>query len=217
MNVYAVGGCVRDWVLGAIGAADLDVAVEGDGIALARRVARALQGSVLVHPQFGTATLLHAGGRRIDFAMCRKETYAQPAAYPKVTAGSVRDDLFRRDFTMNAMAVSILPARFGELVDPFGGVADLRAGQLRILHPRSFLDDPSRILRGIRFAQRFGLRWEPATREALQHALSQGALTGLNRGRLQKELGRMSDEPDPAACFEQLAACLEKPPVLQRV
>ena len=217
MRAYAVGGCVRDWLFGLIGTPDLDVTVEGDGIAVAQAAARALGGTLTVHRQFGTATQRLRrqghGGRpggplRVDFATCRRETYARPAAYPKVAAGTLGGDLFRRDFTINAIAAALGPARFGALADPFHGARDLRQRCLRVLHARSFLDDPSRLLRGIRFAHRFGLRWEPATRRAAREAVAAGALGWLNAGRLRRELDRMREEPDPLACYEELAALL---------
>lgn len=205
MRAYAVGGCVRDWLLRRGPLVDLDVAVEGDGIILAKAAAAALRARVEAHTQFGTASLHAGAARRVDFATCRTESYARPAAYPKVAPGPLEADLFRRDFTINAMAVALAPAAFGTLVDPFGGAADLRRRQLRILHPRSFVDDPSRILRGIRFAVRFGLRWEPATARAARAAVAQGALGWLNVGRLHRELDRMLAEEDPRACLQRLA------------
>lgn len=193
---YAVGGCVRDWLLGIMDTLDLDVTVEGDGIGLARRVADRLGGTVVVHEQFGTATveLPTKPPRKVDFATCRKETYAKPAAYPKVAPGSLKDDLFRRDFTINAMAMEIRPETFGRLVDPFGGWADLTARRLRILHAKSFRDDPSRIVRGMRFMRRYALAIEPSTARALKAALDADALADLNRGRLRRELERFDND-----------------------
>ncbi|MBI4340805.1 MAG: CCA tRNA nucleotidyltransferase [Candidatus Omnitrophica bacterium] len=226
MSAYAVGGCVRDWRLGRARTVDIDITVEGDGLALARRAASALGGALTEHQQFGTATIVvqhtaHSRQQtaraeiRIDVATCRRETYAKPAAYPKVSRGTIHEDLFRRDFTINAMAAAIAPEAFGRLVDPFGGVGDLRRRRLRILHGGSFRDDPSRILRGVRFAQRFGLRWEPATRAAALAAVREGLLGRLNTGRLAKELDRMCDEPDPRACFEAFAELLNQEPTTQ--
>jgi len=160
VSVFAVGGCVRDWLLGNPSTIDLDVVVEGDGVAFAQLLGEALSARVTTYGQFGTATLLMRRGRRlqrIDIASCRKETYAKPAAYPSVTPGTLRDDLARRDFTINAMAMAINPRQFGTLIDPFHGRRDLRPKQLRVLHANSFLDDPSRIRRAVRFAQRFGM------------------------------------------------------------
>ena len=209
-SAYAVGGCVRDWCLGVASVTDLDVTAEGDGIAVAKAVARALGGTVEAHAQFGTATvrLTRRTGRGIDFASCRREVYVRPGAYPNVSAGTLEDDLCRRDFTINAMAVALAPDRFGRLVDPFRGRDDLSRRLLRILHGRSFLDDPSRILRGIRLAARFDLRWEPDTARALREAVAAGALSWLNAGRLRKELDRMLDEPDPRACLVSFASVL---------
>jgi tRNA nucleotidyltransferase (CCA-adding enzyme) len=210
VSAYAVGGCVRDWCRGITTVKDLDVTVEGDGIALAREVARQLGGTVTAHAPFGTATIrLPRGGGRLDVASCRKETYKRPAAYPAVSAGTLEDDLFRRDFTVNAMALAVNPGRFGTLIDPFHGAQDLRGRRLRVLHARSFLDDPSRILRGIRFAQRFGLTWERHTRRAALDALAQHALSWLNAGRLRREMERFLDEPEPLACLRQLRQLLD--------
>lgn len=206
---YAVGGCVRDWALGIQRTTDLDIAVEGESLTLARRLADALRGALRLHAQFGTATV-GVGRRRIDLAMCRTETYVRHAAYPRVSPGTLTDDLFRRDFTINAMAIALDPARFGTLRDPFGGLGDVRGRRLRILHPRSFLDDPSRMLRGIRFAQRFGFQWEAATARALGEAMTAGSLGWLNAGRLRKELELMLKEPAPVACLEGLAELLTR-------
>ena len=207
---YAVGGCVRDWCRGITTVKDLDVTVEGEGIAMARAMARVLGGTVTAHEPFGTATLRLPGGKgRVDVASCRKEVYARPAAYPTVFAGTLEDDLFRRDFTVNAMALALNPGRFGALIDPFHGARDLGQKCLRILHERSFLDDPSRILWGIRFAQRFGLRLEVRTARAARAALAANALGWLNTGRLRREMERMLEEPDPVACLCQLGALFD--------
>jgi len=157
------------------------------------------------HAQFGTAAVALPGTRlRLDVASCRRETYAAPAAYPKVSPGTLREDLFRRDFTVNAMAMDLQAGRFGALIDPFGGLPDLRARRLRVLHAKSFMDDPSRILRAARFASRCRLTLEPRTRAWMRQALAAGMLGRVNRGRLQKELLRMLEEPDPVACLAQV-------------
>ena len=219
LEAYAVGGCVRDWMLRRAIVTDLDVTVEGDGMGLAQAVAQRLHEPASVHPAFGTATVMLGAStaqHRIDFASCRRETYARPGAYPTVAAGSIEEDLFRRDFTLNAMAAAIAPGRFGLLIDPFGGARDLRAHLLRVLHDRSFLDDPSRILRGIRFAERFGFIWERHTAALAQEAVAAGALGWLNAGRLSKELQRMAEEPDPGGCLERLADLLSGSPAWTR-
>ncbi|HEX9779815.1 MAG TPA: hypothetical protein VGB20_01220 [bacterium] len=230
LEAYAVGGCVRDWCLtdagiavrGPRGLRDLDVTVhpagrseQADGpwrrgLELAAASAEDLQAPVEIHAQFGTATVL-VGGARVDFASCRRERYTDVAAYPQVSPGTLADDLRRRDFTINAMALALHPDRFGLMADPFGGFRDLRGRWLRILHAASFRDDPSRILRGVRFAARFGLRWAPATRRALDGALRAGWLGRLNAGRIQREILRMAEEPRPRACYRALAELLAAP------
>ncbi|PIQ84586.1 MAG: hypothetical protein COV75_01450 [Candidatus Omnitrophica bacterium CG11_big_fil_rev_8_21_14_0_20_63_9] len=211
-HAYAVGGCVRDWLAGRAQHVDVDITVEGDGLGVAKAVARALDGRLQTHEPFGTATIELDEARplqRIDIATCRRETYAKPAAYPMVQPGTLRDDLFRRDFSINAMAMNITPKQFGELIDPFGGQTDLRRRVLRVLHDRSFLDDPSRILRGVRFARRFGLAWDAHTNTLALEAVAAGALGWLNAGRLHKEFERMLTEPDPQACVSELARLLD--------
>ncbi len=207
VQAYAVGGCVRDWWLGRRHAVDVDVVVEGDGLAFARHLADRWRVPLTAHAQFGTATLqvmINKQAHRLDVATCRKETYAAPAAYPRVTPGTLREDLFRRDFTINAMAMSLAPDAFGCVIDPFGGMRDVRAKRLRILHTNSFLDDPSRILRAARFVPRFGLRLDATTAAALKRAVGAGLIARLNRGRIQKELAQMLREPRPLACAELL-------------
>ena len=204
LTAYAVGGCVRDWILRAPKSPDLDIVVEGQGIAFATRLAASLRAQLTTHQQFGTSTLRLPRGQRLDIATCRKETYREPAAYPKVAPGSLRDDLLRRDFTINAMAMALDRAHFGALLDPFGGVRDLRAKRLRVLHAASFRDDPTRMLRGARFATRFRLTLEPSTRRWWSEAVAAGWLARVNRGRLHKELLRMLEEPDPIACLAWL-------------
>ncbi len=203
VRVYAVGGCVRDWLLGILSTVDVDITVEGDGIELAKRLGETFSVPLRSHAQFGTATLElpHRRSMRLDVASCRKETYREPAAYPKVSPGTLRGDLFRRDFTINAMAMGLNPDRFGVLVDPFHGLRDLKQRRLRILHPKSFVDDPSRILRAARFVPRFQLHLEPRSARQMSRALADGLLGRLNRGRLRKEFERMVAEPNPRACL----------------
>ena len=203
-EAYAVGGCVRDWMMRAAKTPDLDVVVESNGIEFATRLAATLRARLTTHRQFGTSTLRLSHGQRLDIATCRKETYREPAAYPTVEPGSVRDDLFRRDFTINAMAMALSKSRFGEVVDPFGGARDLRAKRLRVLHTASFRDDPTRMLRGARFATRFGWTLEPSTRRWWSEAVAADWLSRVNRGRVHKELLRMLEEPDSVACLAWL-------------
>ncbi|MBI4355271.1 MAG: CCA tRNA nucleotidyltransferase [Candidatus Omnitrophica bacterium] len=205
-QAYAVGGCVRDWLLGRH-TRDVDIVVDREAARLARAVADALGGRLTIHAQFGTATVA-TRTRTIDVATCRRESYAVPAAYPKVRPGTLRQDLFRRDFTINAMACRLAPAAWGRLVDEFGGRRDLTARRLRVLHPRSFIDDPSRILRAVRFEQRLGLTIEPRTRRWMREAIAAGWLLKLNRGRWRKELSAMDEEPRHERCVQRLAGLL---------
>ncbi len=196
MNLCLVGGAVRDLLLGRPGG-DLDLTLEGGAVAFARRVAPGLNARAKTHRRFGTATLLFADEVHLDVTTARRETYAHPGALPAVRPSTLKEDLFRRDFTVNAMAVRLNPEGWGELVDPFGGADDLRAGLLRVLHPRSFEDDPTRILRGARFAARFGFRMEPETRALALAAVAEGRLATVTPERIRREVFLGLEERDP--------------------
>ena len=180
---WLVGGAVRDLMLGA-GNVDLDVAIEGDARAAAREVAQRLGGEAVEHERFGTATV-HAGDLVVDMASTRRETYARPGALPDVEPADLEEDLARRDFTVNAMAAS-LPG--GELVDPHGGSGDLEAGVIRVLHPGSFIDDPTRLLRAVRYEARLGFRMDPETERLAREAVGADALSSVSGGRIRDEL-----------------------------
>jgi tRNA nucleotidyltransferase (CCA-adding enzyme) len=188
--VYLVGGAVRDLLLGQP-RTDIDVAVEGD----VRPIADALGGEVVEHERFATATVA-VDGLLVDLAMARAETYERPGALPTVTPATITDDLARRDFTINAMAVPLT----GEpsLIDPHGGVDDLRAGVLRVLHERSFADDPTRALRAARYAARFDLELEPGTAKLLRSA----ALGTVSGDRIEAELRRIAAEDGAPRALE---------------
>ncbi len=192
--LYAVGGCVRDLLLERP-TLDLDLTLEGDAPALARAAAVGLPGvRCTVHPAFHTATL-KSDGIRIDVASARAETYQRPGALPTVRPGSLRDDLFRRDFTANALALALTGDRAGDLIDPFHGAADLEAGLLRTLHEASFRDDATRILRGARYEARLGFRFEPQTLRWLRRDIRY--LDTISGRRLRDELLRVLREPQP--------------------
>lgn len=181
--VYLVGGAVRDLLLGR-GRADIDLVVEGDAFALAER----LGADVVAHERFGTAKVV-LDGHEVDIAGARSERYAQPGALPEVRlAAGIEDDLRRRDFTVNAIAVPL----GGEprLLDPHGGQADLEAGLLRVLHPGSFADDPTRAIRAARYAARLGFALDPAT-EAWLRATDLGTVSADRR---RDELLRLAAE-----------------------
>lgn len=192
-RAYLVGGAVRDMLLG-LPHPDLDVAVEGDAAELARR----LGGATTEHERFATATAT-ADGVRVDLASTRSESYDHPGALPVVRPASLADDLARRDFTVNAMAIPL--AGTPELIDPHGGLDDLRAGLLRVLHDASFTDDPTRALRAARYAARLGLELEPRTADLLAAT----DLATVSDDRVQAELRRIAGEADPAATFALLA------------
>jgi len=194
LALYAVGGCVRDLLLERP-TLDLDLTLEGDAPALARAVATDLPDvRCTVHAAFGTATL-KTGAARIDVASARAESYERPGALPTVRPGSLRDDLARRDFTVNAIALALTGDRAGDLIDPFRGAADLEAGLLRTLHEASFRDDATRILRGARYEARLGFRFEPQTLRWLRRDVRY--LDTISGRRLRDELLRALHEPEP--------------------
>jgi tRNA nucleotidyltransferase (CCA-adding enzyme) len=183
---YLVGGVVRDLLLGIEGA-DLDVAIEGDVEALA-----GAPGFELEREGLFLTGRLELGDLKVDVARARAEAYPQPGALPEVRPATITEDLARRDFTVNAMAVPLAGA--AELIDPHGGVDDLREGVLRVLHERSFIDDPTRALRAARYAARFGFGLEPETARLLGEA----DLSTVSDDRVQNELRRIGAEDDPA-------------------
>jgi tRNA nucleotidyltransferase (CCA-adding enzyme) len=190
--VYLVGGAVRDLLLGRE-RADVDIAVEGDAAAIGRR----LGGEIRAHERFATATVSVDGGE-IDLVTARSETYARPGALPEVRPASLSEDLARRDFTVNAMSVPLVGEP--ELIDPHGGLDDLREGTLRVLHERSFVDDPTRALRAARYAARYGFALEPETERLLREA----DLDTVSRDRVRAELRKLAREDRPRRGFELL-------------
>lgn len=183
-----VGGGVRDHLLDRT-SLDLDFVLEGDLEGFAPALAARLGARTTAHPRFITTTLALADGRRLDLVRARRERYPAPAALPEVEVASLREDLARRDFAVNAIAVRLAPRqRRGEIVDPFGGRDDLAAAQLRVLHGRSFEDDPTRLLRGLRFGLRFGFRFDPETATLARAAVAGRACAALSGARLAREL-----------------------------
>jgi tRNA nucleotidyltransferase (CCA-adding enzyme) len=194
-GVYLVGGTVRDILLGERGF-DVDIAVEGDAIALAQALADALDGRMRAHEKFGTAVVVYGEDERVDVVTARTEFYDAPAALPAVEHASIREDLFRRDFTINAMAVSLKGDDYGRLVDPFGGRADLDAGRIRVLHNLSFIDDPTRIFRSIRYENRYGFRMDDHTAGLARGTIEMGLVGDLSSARLRDELVALLEEGD---------------------
>ena len=203
-GIYLVGGSVRDVLLGAEGF-DIDIAVEGDAIALARELARLMRGRIRAHEKFGTAVVLYGDDARVDVVTTRSEFYEAPAALPSVEHANIREDLFRRDFTVNAMAVSLKAGDYGRLVDPFGGRQDIAARRLRVLHNLSFVDDPTRIFRAVRYESRLGFRLDEHGVALAHSCVEMGLFDDLSSARLRDELVDILDETDAPRSILRLA------------
>lgn len=202
-GVYLVGGAVRDVLLGAE-SFDVDVVVEGDGIAFARSLAELLDARFTPHAAFGTA-IVHCGSdARVDVVTARSERYHAPAVLPTVERATIEEDLRRRDFTINAMAVSLRRRDFGHLVDPFHGREDLEQGVIRVLHDASFVDDPTRIFRAVRYEARFGFRLDAHSERLARASVAEGHLDDLTPARLTAELEALFDEPRAASGVPRL-------------
>lgn len=207
-SLYVVGGFARDLLLGSP-TLDLDLVVEGDAIALAKALGKQLKARVRSHARFGTAkVILHgtAGTNlppSLDFVTARTEFYHHPTALPEVERSSIKQDLYRRDFTINTMAISLDRDRCGELLDFYGGERDLRDKLIRVLHNLSFIEDPTRILRAVRLEQRLGFTIEARTAELIDDAL--GLLDKVTGERLRHELELILDEREPGAIIRRLA------------
>jgi len=208
--LYAVGGFVRDLLLGHPNL-DVDLVVEGDAIRLAHELARRFGGDVRSHRRFGTAKWLLPADlsgfgaqsdlpATLDFATARTEFYERPSALPTVERSSIKLDLHRRDFTINTLAIRLSPRRWGELLDFYGGRRDLDEGLIRVLHSLSFVEDPTRILRAVRFEQRFDFQIEPRTAELIGNALDLLERVSPERVRHELELILAEAEPERALC-----------------
>ena len=184
--VYLVGGAVRDLVLG-LAVVDVDLTVEGDGPRMARELADRLGGDVLPHERFGTATV-RAGTIEFDLAATRRETYPEPGALPVVEPAGLSEDLGRRDFAINALAAGLQGDELGHLHDPHDGRADLDARVIRVLHDRSFIDDPTRLLRAVRYEVRLDFHIDEATEELVKEAVRRDALATVSGPRIRDEL-----------------------------
>jgi len=201
--LYLVGGVVRDLLLKRENW-DLDLTVEGDGIAFARLVADRYRAGLAVFERFATARLEFPDGLKLDIATTRRESYAQPAFLPTVQPASIEEDLYRRDFTINAIAMQLNSGQFGRLLDVYGGQRDIRARTIRVLHAGSFQDDPTRIFRAIRFEQRFGFRVERTTARLLAQAAATNLIQQLSGPRLQNEILLLFAEHDPVRALARL-------------
>jgi tRNA nucleotidyltransferase (CCA-adding enzyme) len=208
-GVYLVGGAVRDVLLGEQ-SLDLDVMVEGDAIDLARRLARELGARCHPHDKFQTAVVKgtdpRGGELRIDVATARTEFYGAPGALPEVERSTLRHDLGRRDFTINAMATSLKAEDLGATYDFFGGYRDLRRGTVRVLHNLSFVEDPTRLLRAVRYEARLGFRMDAHTLSLAKGCIDMRLVGDLSSARLRDELLEILDEPQVSAALGRMAA-----------
>jgi len=230
-TVYVVGGFVRDLLLNAASdrmqALDMDIVIEGDAIAFAHQLQSRYGGRVVPHKTFGTAKWLLTDGDHpvahdqlqnamgialtatdlpphLDFVTARTEFYTAPSVLPTVEQSSIKLDLHRRDFTINTLALCLNPDRWGELLDFYNGIADLAAGIVRVLHSLSFVDDPTRILRAVRYEQRFNFQIAPRTLELLQDALE--LLDRVTPARIRHEFDRILQEATPEKSLARLDA-----------
>jgi tRNA nucleotidyltransferase (CCA-adding enzyme) len=206
VEVYAVGGFVRDMLLGRLDGQtwDLDLSLEGSVDGFLEELAALWGASIHRHPRFETATLVRPDGQKVDVARTRQEHYVRPAALPEVSSSNLKQDLFRRDFTINALAVRLTDGHFGEMVDFFGGQADLAGQTLRVLHNHSFIDDPTRIFRAVRLEQRLGFHLGRTSEHLLRSAVGEGLVPKAGPDRIREELIRGLSESCAIAFLERL-------------
>ncbi len=202
-HVYVVGGFVRDLLLKRPNL-DIDLVVEGNGIVFAEAFAQALGARLYTHQKFGTAVIILPDGFKIDVATARWEYYKYPAAMPTVALSSIKLDLFRRDFTINTLAIKLNRRESGLLIDFFGGQRDLKDHIIRVLHSLSFVEDPTRVFRAIRFEQRYGFRLGKHTLRLIQNALRLDIISRLSGRRILSELILILNEPDPRPAIRRM-------------
>lgn len=202
-NAYLVGGSVRDLLRGQENL-DLDIVIEGDGIKFAKDLGLRLGARVRTHERFGTAQVL-AKNLKLDVATARTEYYESPAVLPTVETSSIKKDLYRRDFTINALAVKLNQKDFGLLMDFFGGQRDLREKTIRVLHNLSFIEDPTRAFRAIRFSERFGFKLSKHTENLIKSALRMNLFDRLSGSRLYEELLLTFNETEPVKAVKRLS------------
>jgi len=203
-GAFVVGGFVRDLLLG-VENYDLDIVIESDAISFAKIIAKKLDTKVVAHKKFGTAIMVLKNGLKIDFATARTEYYEYPAALPTVEYSSIRDDLLRRDFTINAMALKINKRDFGRLIDFFRGQRDLKAKIIRVLHNLSFVEDPTRIFRAVRFEQRYDFNIDRHTEDLIKTALSLEMVERVKGQRLRKEIVLILSEERPLKAIVRMS------------
>ncbi|MEW6094960.1 MAG: DHHA1 domain-containing protein [bacterium] len=203
VNVYVVGGFVRDLLLGKA-TFDIDIVVEGDGIEFAKKLTEKTSGYYKSHERFKTANVVFPNGFKIDIASTRQEVYEHPAALPNVATGGIYADILRRDFTINAMAIQLNAVHYGELVDFVEGEKDLKEGFIRVLHDKSFIDDPTRIFRAIRFTSRHDFSLTLHTKELIIKSATKDLFSRLANQRIRDELVLILNDDNPAEAILQL-------------
>lgn len=205
VSAYVVGGFVRDLLL-RVDNYDMDIVVEDDGIQFAKILGKELNAKVVSHPKFGTSVVCLLDGSKVDVATARTEYYKHPAALPTVEMSSIKSDLFRRDFTFNSLALKLNGKDTFALLDYFNGQRDLKDKVVRVLHNLSFVEDPSRAFRAIRFEQRLGFRLGKQTESFIKHAVKKKFIEKLSGARLYNELMLILKEPNPLNCLRRMKA-----------
>ena len=200
-SVYLIGGIVRDIILKQPND-DIDIVVEGNGITFAKKLYADYGGELILHETFNTATWTNENGLEIDITSSRLEYYKRPAALPDVETSTLKEDLYRRDFTINAMAIYLNASIFGQLIDPFNGQLDLKEKKIKILHNLSFVEDPTRILRAIRFETRFNFSMDEQTEKLSLESIDQ--IKDLSVNRIVTELEKMLQETNPVQSLNRL-------------
>ena len=201
VNAYMIGGIVRDLILEREND-DIDVVIEGDGIAFAKFLVEKYGGEVKIHESFGTSTWTHPNGTLIDITTSRFEYYDHPAALPTVEHSNLREDLYRRDFTINAMAIQLNEPFFGEIIDFFNGREHLARRTIKVLHNLSFVEDPTRILRAVRFETRFDFKMDNETLDFASRSMDK--MTELSKTRISNELHKLFTEDRPLVGLQRL-------------
>ena len=202
-GAYVVGGFVRDLILYRVDE-DIDIVIEGDGIAFAKKYAKLEGARIHTHEKFGTAVVIFADGYKIDVASARLEYYKFPAALPIVEMSSIKLDLFRRDFTINTLAIQLNTEKFGMLIDFFSAQKDIKEKIIRVLHNLSFVEDPTRVFRAIRFEQRYGFSIGKLTNRLIENAVNMNFFQGLSGRRVLTELKQILEEENPVPAIVRL-------------
>ncbi len=202
-KLYIVGGALRDYYMSKK-PSDVDIVVEGNGMELAGMVAEKLKYPIVRHQKFLTATIKISQDFEVDFSTARREVYKKPAALPDITPSTIYDDLKRRDFTINAIAIDLNRDNYLEVIDPFNGRRDIKNKVIRVLHDQSFIDDPTRAFRAIRYMARFGFRIENNTYTLMREAEARGVFYELTASRIFNEIKLLLSEERPNICMKNL-------------